>query len=202
VIVVQGPTHADIVPQIKKVFEGKQLIFSTWEGEDSSVYDEDDIVLYNQIPQMDGVANANKQKISTLKGLEKAQEMGYTKVLKWRSDMIVFDGEEFFAHMDDTKLNGYCWVEQSGGYITDYFFGGDIEDVKALLQIQVNKIRFPEQEMTKILFALGLDKKVNLIINKIQRNQNDIYWYSNEQWFSTHKNESIYKGELPEQWQS
>lgn len=205
VIIVQGNTHKSIVEQIKKCFADKDIIFSTWKGADESAYEEGDIVLYNDLPSLAGVANLNLQKVSTFKGLEKAQEMGYTKVLKWRSDMIVFDGEEFFAHLDDTKLNAYCWVNDNGGYITDYFFAGNIEDIRKLYEVEVNRIKFPEYVITQRLFGEGLNKKVNFIIDKLKRNQNDIYWYSNdgasEKWFSSHQYEQmIYKSELPEEW--
>ena len=56
-IVVQGVSKREYIEEIKRGWEGFQLIFSTWEDTDKSLYEEGDIVLYNPYPTDRGVAN-------------------------------------------------------------------------------------------------------------------------------------------------
>lgn len=84
-IVVQGPSGN--VDELKAAWHGYDLIWSTWKG-DELIYDNNDVVVFNQMPQETGVGNIVLQQITTINGVKKAKELGYKRVFKWRSDMI------------------------------------------------------------------------------------------------------------------
>ena len=126
-IIVQGQTNAEYVKQIKESFKGNHIIFSTWEGTDTDIYDEWDVVLYNPIPADKGIKNLNLQRVSSLKGFLKGKEMGFKRVLKWRSDFICANGEELLKLFPEDKISFYAWHRDN--YITDFFMEGDIDDI-------------------------------------------------------------------------
>ena len=56
-VVVQGRTESEFVKVLKEKFKDFQLIFSTWEDADTTIYNETDIVLYNEYPKNRGPQN-------------------------------------------------------------------------------------------------------------------------------------------------
>ena len=195
-VVVQGPTYAQWIQKVKDSWIGYQVIYSTWDNADRSLYDESDIVIYNPIPSETGTANLNLQKVSTINGFVKAKELGWNRALKARSDFSTTTADGFFNLFDKNKLNlhGY-W----NGYINDFYMEGEIDDIITLFEVDVNG-NFPEWKLTKKLYDSGLNKKSVCIVNKLECDMADIRWEPKECWFSIHKSNGIVTDVLPENW--
>ena len=192
-IVVQGQTNAEYVKQIKESFKGNHIIFSTWEGTDTDIYDEWDVVLFNPIPADKGVANLNLQRVSSLKGFLKGKEMGFKRVLKWRSDFICADGEELFKLFPEDKLSFYAWHRDN--YVTDFFMEGDIDEMINLFSFDGMNARFPEQAFTNRMFELGLDSKAHFVCKDIFE-PNDIKWLKPNYWLSANTLDNDYRNKI------
>jgi len=201
-VVVQGATDTNNVKEIKKSFEGYQLIFSTWEDADKTAYTKNDIVLYNKYPKDSGVVNLGLQKESTLAGLKKAKELGWKSALKLRSDMWATNGTNLFSVFKEDKLNLLAWVENvEGGYIIDYFQYAKIETLEELWNIEVNGL-FPEHQLTKQFYKSKLNTNVNWILRDLGEYA-DIHWNHRNGAFnlSKYNNEYIFTTNHPSVWQ-
>ena len=192
-IVVQGQTNAEYVKQIKESFKGYHIIFSTWEGTDRDIYDEWDVVLFNPIPADKGVANLNLQRVSSLKGFLKGKEMGFKRVLKWRSDFICASGEELFKLFPEDKLSFYAWHRDN--YVTDFFMEGDIDEMINLFSFDGMNARFPEQAFTNRMFELGLASKAHFVCKDINES-NNIKWLKHDYWFSQNTLDNNYRNKI------
>ena len=84
-VVVQGKTNLEVLPKIRKCFEGYQIIYSCWVGDDDSEYLPTDIVIWNEKPEDFGPGNFYLQRKSTIEGMKKGLELGWNRALKWRS---------------------------------------------------------------------------------------------------------------------
>jgi hypothetical protein len=197
-VVVQGPTHAVWIQKVKESWVGYQVIFSTWEGSDKSLYDESDIVIYNPIPSDAGVKNLNLQKISTINGFKLAKELGWTRALKVRGDFSTTTADGLFNLFDRNKLNihGY-W----GSYINDFYMEGEIDDIINLFDVEPHG-NFPEWVLTKKLYDSGLNKKTACVVRKLVDGVADIRWDAKGYWFSLHNNPNFtdVTDVLPENW--
>jgi hypothetical protein len=195
-VVVQGQTYPNYLELVRKGWEGYQIIFSTWENTDRSLYKEDDIVIYNPVPSDVGTKNLNLQKISTINGFLKAKELGWTRALKARSDFSTTTADGFFELFDKYKLNlhGY-W----NGYINDFYMEGEIDDILTLFDVPPGG-PYPEWNLTKQLYDSGLNKKSVCIVNKLQIDKADIRWERAQYWFSSHIGNGVVTDVLPEKW--
>jgi hypothetical protein len=193
-IVVQGQTNPQYVKQIKECFKGNHIIFSTWEGTDRDIWDEWDVVLYNPIPADKGVANLNLQRVSSLKGFLKGKEMGFKRVLKWRSDFICANGEELLKLFPEDKMNFYAWhgVDK---YVMDFFMEGDMDEMINLFSFDGMNARFPEQAFTNRMFHLGLDSKAHFVCKDIFE-PNDIKWLKHNYWLSQNTLDNRYENKI------
>jgi hypothetical protein len=197
-VVVQGPINIEALPKIKECFRGYQLIHSCWEGNDTSLFDETDIVLINKIPNDSGPGNYLFQRENTLRGLDKAEELGWTRALKWRSDMWCTNVDGLWDMFESDKLNLYYWVEHISGYITDFFMEGDISDIKTLFSSEVPNYRYKHTEfiLTLMLFTTGLYRKTVFMGSKLNPNC-DVYWAKRKCWFSSNQREEWYLDYFP-----
>ncbi len=195
-VVVQGKTDPEALPKIKEKWSGYCLIFSTWMG-DEEYYTNDDIVLFNEIPDNTGVANLNLQKITTWNGLTLARKMGWEKALKWRSDMWPTDGDSIWRTFSDNGLNFFCWHDYNGGYVTDYFVYGNCEDIIGIYDIENFNDRFPEWHITERLKNLGLHVGAKCMGNRLHSNI-DIFWQKNGIWLSSYREKVEYIYEIPQ----
>ena len=104
-LIIQGAS--DYVTILKEKYKNMdiQIIFSTWEGEESK-YNENDIVIFNKMPIERGIQNVMLQQLSTYNGLLKAKEMGFENAIKIRSDAYFTDLSYFLTNeIDYNKLN-------------------------------------------------------------------------------------------------
>lgn len=192
-IIVQGDCNPEWLPLVKEGFKGFPTIYSTWEGTDTNLFDENDIVLYNPIPEWTGVSNLNLQKVSSLKGFHKAKAMGFERVVKWRSDFYCPNTELTFDTFKSDKFNFYAWHKDN--YVTDFFMEGDIDEMIALFSFEGMNARFPEEAFTDRMFELGLDSKVNFVCKDIFE-PNDIKWLKQNYWLSFNTLDNDYKNSI------
>jgi len=203
-VVIQGSFEdIETISELKQAFKNYQIIFSTWEGIDSSLFDYGDIILFNKLPKERGTLNFNLQKESTLNGISKAIRMGWKRVLKWRSDMIPTNADELFKLMDG-ELNLYMWVNSKMGYVTDYIIEGDCKDVMKLFMssIETEKPIFPEHFVTYELFRKELVFKAKTFGFRLN-NDNDIFWKKRNYYLSENKNNTeLYSENIPLNWEA
>ena len=181
-IIIQGPSN--YVNQIKNSFIGYDLIFSTWSGSQSK-YEITDVVIYNELPIYSGPSNMNLQKITTINGLLKAKELGYSKALKIRSDLIPNNINEFIKLLNNDKLNFLSWhyhevYDNCPGYLIDYLMSGYIDDLIDLWDINdMSSCNVPEIILTQRYISKLMDKvDINYFLDGLSVN-NDLFWLKN-----------------------
>ena len=180
VIVIQGPST--YVSELKKAFEGYDIIWSTWVGEEHN-YTTQDIVVYNEKPMLSGVQNIALQYKTTIEGIKKAKELGYTRVLKWRSDLVPNNPSELFKLFKEDSLNFLAW--HVGGYFVDYFLEGMIDDVYNAWNIDTFYDEFSERITTNKI--LSTSKNFHFIMNELN-DYNEILWVKRNVKLSSYKN--------------
>ena len=196
-VVVQGRTEIDFVKVLKEKFN-IPLIFSTWEDADRSVYSDDDVVLYNQYPSDRGPLNFHLQRISSLNGILKAKELGFKRVIKWRCDLEPNNSDELLKLFKLDCINFHSFVNHADGYLTDYYMGGNIDDMIELFSIDMNP-PYPEFAFTHKIYELKFDKNINFIINKLTENNNILFKQRDSSyWITRHQNDTMYVDRLPE----
>jgi hypothetical protein len=171
-IVIQGPsTH---VNELKRAWDGYDLIWSTWSGEDSH-YQEDDIVVYSPKPNETGFGNVNLQKVSTYNGVLKAKELGYDRVFKWRSDMIPTNAEALLGSLsEDINILFYHHVmPDRSDYFVDYVMESETDTMINIWSFTNIYPTHAEAIITEYINQQG--KKVSLFGGKLN-NDNDILW--------------------------
>lgn len=156
--VVQGPIRVETkqcLNSIRTWFPNSKIILSTWENEDISNLDYDDIVFSEDPGSLDitingevvAKENTNRQIVSTYNGLDKVKTEYCMKI---RSDNIVTSSviiDEYAKSLTYKRQTDCSWLKEriiiSGintvdpksfiGYvyqISDWFFFGKTEDVK------------------------------------------------------------------------
>jgi hypothetical protein len=197
-VVVQGVTKSDFVKSLKDKFKNIPLIFSTWEDADRTLYEEKDIVLYNQHPLDYGPLNFQLQRISSLNGFLKAKELGFKRVIKWRCDLEPNNADELIKLFDTNYINFYAFVQHQEGYLTDFFMEGNIDDMIALFSITDNPL-YPEFGFTKQMYDLGLDKKANFILKKLTKDNNILFKHASKHyWMTEHQTLDHFTDKLPD----
>lgn len=184
VVVVQGRTYCQLVSKIKSEWGDTPIIFSTWENEPHYCYDDTDFVLYNKTPENVGTLNYNLQRVSSLNGFLKAKEMGYERVIKWRSDLIPKNYKTLLSFFKNDCINFYAFMNHQHGYVCDFFMEGDINEMINLFSDEDVNPPYPEYAFTKKMFEFGLDKKANFICKKLSTEGADIFWNKHNYWFS------------------
>jgi hypothetical protein len=190
-IIVQGPAYSNSISQIRECWKGYDVIYSTWKGYEG-LHTEDEIVIYSELPNNNGVKNLNYQKVSTLAGLELAKEMGYERALKWRSDMWTNNADGLMDLFTD-GYNTLCWVDSEGGYLTDFFMEDSVDNLIKAWDIHPHG-SFPEKIITNRIDELGWMDRVNLIVSELTP-ELDIYWNTRygAYWQHNLNKETIYK---------
>lgn len=170
-IVVQGPSQ--YVRNIKDAWKGYNIIWSTWKGEESH-YNADDIVVYNEMPTERGKGNVALQQRTTLNGILKAKELGFERVLKWRSDMIPTNADKFVELFFPKSINMFFFHVANGGYYVDYFMEGDADDIFDMWSFDDMNPPFAERALTNNIRSRGLKNFV--FIGTGINQENDVHW--------------------------
>jgi len=189
-IVVQG--SSEYVNNFKDIFKKQKLIFSTWEGEESSYLSEDEVI-FNKKPIESGPSNIALQQLTSYKGILHAKKLGFTHVLKIRSDLIPTNGEEFVRLIDNDQLNFLCWhchevYNNCPGYLIDFLMSGPVDIMLTLWNINdFTWCVVPEIFLTW-QYILYLQKiiDINFFLNDLNK-QNDLYWIKRNVLLSTYK---------------
>ncbi|AKL98630.1 WavE lipopolysaccharide synthesis family protein [Endomicrobium proavitum] len=100
-IVMQGPVSyennftLETIKLYKKNFINCQIIVSTWDYENNEtlklIENEGCVVLRNKDPQLKDWANINRQIYSSFAGIKKAKDLGFTYVIKTRTDQRLYE---------------------------------------------------------------------------------------------------------------
>jgi hypothetical protein len=190
-IIIQGPTNKKYVSENKECWKDNSIIFSTWVDSDKSAYDlEKDIVLFNEYPKSSIPCNWPLQRISTLNGIKLAKELGFDRVLKWRSDLKTNNAEELLNLFQLDKINFYAFMNHREGYFTDFFIEGGVNEMIDLFNTTKTE-DYPEKILTNQMFELNLQNKSNFIC-KLLTEEVDIYWNRLNYWMHVNKNHNEY----------
>ena len=199
VVVVQGPTFCDFVQQIKDSWGTVPLIFSTWD-DNENCYTDDDVVLFNKTPDFSGTSNLNMQVVSSLNGFLKAKELGFKRVVKWRSDFLVKEPQLLLNIFKKDCLNFYAWHKHhlgvTDGYVTDFFMEGETEDLIRLFEIEDINPPYPEFAFTKRMFELGFESKANFVCKDLTKNGPDVFWKKYNYWMSDNVPQQQYRNSI------
>ena len=130
-IVIQGPSSN--VSELKTSWAGYDIIWSTWVGEEIK-YDDNDVVIFNQMPYDKGVGNVKLQQLSTIKGVEKAKELGYKRAFKWRSDMLPTNPKKLLNLLtnDVNILFFHNQLPYRVGSYVDYVMESDVDTMASI----------------------------------------------------------------------
>ena len=194
-LIIQGPSNN--VDIIKDEYKDNNIpiIFSAWEGEESK-YNENDIVVFNKMPQERGVQNVMLQQLSTYNGLLKAKEMGFKNAIKIRSDAYFTDLSSFLKNnINYNKLNFLYFLDynRNGGpdkssnhykYFCDYIQISSVDNLLKMWNFKYEKVFYAEQLITNHVFNSFKKDDIAFIGNYLTKNC-DIYWISRKLYLST-----------------
>jgi len=194
-IIIQG-SSTNVTDQ-KKAWEGYlgNCIFSTWVGEEY-YYEEVDTVLFNEKPQDPGPMNFNYQMESTLAGLRYAQEKGYGRALKIRSDLVPTNAEVFLKLIDNSHFNFLCWhhhrvYPNCPGYLIDYLMSGNTQAMIDLWTIDSVFCTVPEVILTWNYITKYSDTEVNYFLEELDTT-NTLHWIKRDISLHSYKKNDVY----------
>jgi len=194
VILIQGPnTHPE---QIVKCYSGHDVIFSTLEGEDTSMLEENNfIVVKNKRPEHSGHANFNLQVINTLNGIKKAEELGYDFVFKVRSDITIPKISKLLDLMgepDDTIFFP-AYHNWDGGYLCEHMLYGKTNLMKILWDIPESTLPIaPEIQLTTHFKKKLPLIKVDYIFPLLYKYDIFAYWEKRSFFLNNYENDKLF----------
>lgn len=194
-LIIQGAS--DYVTILKEKYKNMdiQIIFSTWEGEESK-YNENDIVIFNKMPIERGIQNVMLQQLSTYNGLLKAKEMGFENAIKIRSDAYFTDLSYFLTNeidynklnflffLDYHRINGRDKNSNHYKYFCDYIQISSVDNLLKMWNFKYDKCSYSEQLTTKHIFNNFKRDDIAFIGNYLTKDC-DIYWISRKICLST-----------------
>jgi len=193
-LIIQGAS--DYVTILKEKYKNMdiQIIFSTWEGEESK-YNENDIVIFNKMPIERGIQNVMLQQLSTYNGLLKAKEMGFENAIKIRSDAYFTDLSYFLTNeidynklnflffLDYHRINGRDKNSNHYKYFCDYIQISSVDNLLKMWDFKYDKCSYSEQLITNHVFNTFKSDDIAFIGNYLTKNC-DIYWISRKLYLS------------------
>lgn len=194
-LIIQGPSeHVNIIKE-KYKNSNIQLIFSTWKGEECK-YNENDIVIFNKIPQERGIQNVMLQQLSTYNGLLKAKELGFKNAIKIRSDSyftdfslflkndIDYNKLNFLYFLDYHRINGPDKSNNNYKYFCDYIQVSNVDNLLKMWDFKYEKSCYSEQLTTKHIFNTFKHEEIAFIGHYLTKDC-DIYWIRRKLYLST-----------------
>ena len=194
-LIIQGPSVNVNILKEKYKNTNIPIIFSTWEGEESK-YNENDIVVFNKMPQERGVQNVMLQQLSTYNGLLKAKEMGFENAIKIRSDAYFTDLSYFLTNeidynklnflffLDYHRINGHDKNSIHYKYFYDFTQISSVDNLLKMWDFKYDKCSYSEQLTTNHVFNTFKSDDIAFIGNYLN-NKCDIYWISRKLYLST-----------------
>jgi hypothetical protein len=134
-IVLQGPLYSHCMDNLCKMVAAiPNCIVSTWSTEDpvfiKALQEAGALhIIQSEKPANPGAQNLNYMTASTTAGIDKAEALGFTHVLRFRTDFALSDINNFMGiceSMDPDKLIFMCWWRHHQ-YLIDYFTYGPIK---------------------------------------------------------------------------
>tara|TARA_B100000900_G_scaffold393483_1_gene390016 strand:- start:14642 stop:15274 length:633 start_codon:yes stop_codon:yes gene_type:complete len=193
-LIVQGPSNNVDIIKDKYKDNNIPIIFSAWEGEESK-YNENDIVVFNKMPQERGVQNVMLQQLSTYNGLLKAKELNFKNAIKIRSDTyftdlslflknnIDYNKLNFLYFLDYHRINGPDKNSSYYKYFCDYVQFGSVDNLLKMWNFKYEKVSYSEQLITKHIFNTFKNDDIAFIGNYLTKDS-DIYWISRKLYLS------------------
>lgn len=184
-LIIQGPSSN--VLELKKCWSGYDIIWSTWMGEECK-YDKEDVVIYNEVPNDTGVGNINLQRVSTLNGSIKAKELGYDRVLKWRSDMVSTNPKKLLSSFKHGAnfLFFHNTLPDRIGYFVDYIIESDIDTMMSIWDFNELYSTHAEAIITSNIKQKKITD-INLFGGTLN-DENDIIWLKRDIMIKDYKN--------------
>jgi hypothetical protein len=194
-LIIQGQSHHVNIIKEKYKYSNIQMIFSTWEGEESK-YDENDIVIFNKMPIERGIQNVMLQQLTTYNGLLKAKELGFKNAIKIREDTYFTDLSLFLKNdIDYNKLNFLYFLDyhritgldksnKSYKYFCDYIQISSVDNLLKMWDFKYEKCSYAEQLITKHVFNTFKKEEISFIGNYVTKDC-DIYLISRKLYLST-----------------
>jgi hypothetical protein len=184
VIIIQGLSNN--VEELKNAWNGYNLIWSTWKGSES-IYSENDVTIFNDIPLEKGVGNVKLQQLTTNKGIEKAKELGYKRVFKWRSDMIPTNPNKLLNLLtNDVNILFFHnqLPDRIGSYI-DYVMESDIDTMANIWDFNESYATHAEAIITSNIKTKNITN-INLFGGCLD-DDNDIVWLKRNIYIKDYK---------------
>jgi|TARA_B110000208_G_C11748476_1_gene422596 hypothetical protein len=194
-LIIQGPSVNVNILKDKYKNMNIQIIFSTWEGEESK-YNENDIVIFNKMPKERGIQNVMLQQLSTYNGLLKAKELGFENAIKIRSDSyftdlscflkntIDYNKLNFLFFLDYHRLNGPDKSNNNYKYVCDYIQLSSVDNLLKMWDFKYEKCSYSEQLITNHVFNTFKSDDIAFIGDYLTK-KCDIYWISRKTCLST-----------------
>jgi len=172
-IIIQGPS--DNVEELKKKWVGYNLIWSTWKGNEEK-YNDNDIVIFDDVPNEKGIGNLKLQQLTTNNGVKKAKELGYKRVFKWRSDMIPTNPKKLLTLLTDgvNILFFHNQLPDRIGSYVDYVMESDVDTMANIWDFEESYA-----EHAEAIITLNIKRKNITNINLFGgclNDDNDIVW--------------------------
>lgn len=174
-IVIQGaPTYngnftEHVIDSYRKMFPKAKIILSTWDTVSDDyickVKQLGAYVVINETPKISGIGNMNYQVLSTLGGINKAEELGCEFVVKTRTDQRIYKSNlcefmyslmsQFPSHnLQQNKriivLQGSTGCMFLPYYLADFYYCGTVTDMKKLFSVEQNSLNFFNREESVI----------------------------------------------------
>ena len=143
-----------------------------------------------------GPMNFNYQMESTLVGLRYAQEKGYSRALKIRSDIVPTNAEGFLKLIDNSDFNFLCWHHHQvypgcPGYLVDYLMSGTVQAMINLWKVDSVFCTVPEVLLTWSYISKHLDVQINYFLEELEQS-NTLYWLKRDTNLLSYKKNDIY----------
>jgi hypothetical protein len=193
VIIIQGPSNN--VEELKNAWNGYNLIWSTWKGSES-IYSENDVTIFNDIPLEKGVGNIKLQQVTTNKGIEKAKELGYKRVFKWRSDMIPTNPNKLLSLLtnDVNILFFHNLLPDKPGAYVDYVMESDIDTMTSIWDFEESNAIHAEAIITLNIKRKNITN-ISLFGGCLDDN-NDIVWLKRNLYLKDYKQHKEFEHNL------
>jgi len=192
-IIIQGPSNN--VDELRNAWGGYNLIWSTWEGEESK-YNNSDVVIFNEMPNEEGVGNIKLQQLTTNKGVEKAKELGYKRVFKWRSDMIPTNPKKLLEILTDgvNILFLHNQLPDRPSAYVDYVMESDVDTMASIWDFNESVSTHAEAIITSNINRKNITNIC--LFGGCLDDDNDIVWLKRDIYLKDYKQYKIFEHNL------
>ena len=196
-LILEGPLYNESMESIIKMVNIVPTIISTWNDESCEKiailkkYALD--IIFNTPPKFSGgPGRVNYPNTTLLSGLHRAQELGFSHAMRFRTDNYCPTINEFisiFANESQTKLVGLCWfshiVDKAPyGYIMEHIMYGPIQlliEYRSNFQME-GDARFVEVFLQESYFKkspVSYEDTISdfyFILDKLVENKQEVYF--------------------------